>query len=124
MEYELWQKIPPELTDLILQFDGTIRKRRGKYINQIPPYDARYNMIQSIPRPKISPNIFLYTEIEMQYEVQFTNYTWMSITKSILGSSEHQYTEPLRFNHGEYQFFNYQGIKYFFTNKRRRCSEF
>jgi hypothetical protein len=122
----VWQKIPQELTDLILQFDGSIRKRRGKYINQIPPYDARYNMIQSIPRQKISTYVFFHTIIEMQYEVQFTNYayTQMSITKYILGSSEHQYKKPHCFNDGESQIFDYQGIRYIFRNKRRRCYEF
>lgn len=116
---ELWKNIPKELADLILRFDGTIRKRRGEYINQIPPYDARYNMLCSIPRPVVNYD----DEENIKYTVQFTNHAWMSLTKVILSQFGHHYTKPCRFNHGELQIVDYQGIRYYVRNKVQRCLE-
>ena len=110
----LWKNIPSELADLILRFDGTIRKRHGKYFDQIPPYDARYNLLLTIPRPTK-----YYYDNDIHYVVHFNNLGWMSLTKRIL-SSGYQYKQPCRFNHGEYQIHDYQGIRYIVRNKPQR----
>jgi hypothetical protein len=40
--------IPTELLDLILQFDGRIKYRNGKFINGIHSSDNRYNILSPI----------------------------------------------------------------------------
>ena len=47
-------QLPLEVIHNILDYDGRIKYRNGKYINKIAPYDYRYDMLQKIPiiRPK------------------------------------------------------------------------
>lgn len=44
---------PKELLHIILDFDGRIKYRNGKYVNIIHKYDERYNMIKSLISKKI-----------------------------------------------------------------------
>jgi hypothetical protein len=37
--------IPKELLDIILEYDGRIKYKYGKYVNIIHKYDERYNII-------------------------------------------------------------------------------
>lgn len=46
--------IPTELLDIILQFDGRIKYRNGKFINIIHKNDERYNIIIPFIRKKIT----------------------------------------------------------------------
>jgi len=45
--------IPTELLDIILQFDGRIKYRNGKFINIIHKNDERYNIITQITSKKV-----------------------------------------------------------------------
>jgi len=50
MDHQLWKEIPNDILQLILQFDGRIKKRNGAYMNQILKIDERYKLLRSIPR--------------------------------------------------------------------------
>jgi len=45
--------IPKELVNIILEFDGQIKYRKGEYIDIIHKYDIRYNVIDTIINKKI-----------------------------------------------------------------------
>jgi hypothetical protein len=45
--------IPKELLHIILEYDGRIREKKGKYINIIHKKDERYNIITPIIYKKI-----------------------------------------------------------------------
>jgi len=40
-----FQYIPTELLDIILEYDGRIKYKKGKYVNIIHKNDERYNII-------------------------------------------------------------------------------
>ena len=42
--------LPLEIVHLILEYDGRIKNRNGKYMNQIAQDDDRYKMLQKIPQ--------------------------------------------------------------------------
>ena len=52
----LWKEIPRDMLQLILQFDGHLKKRNGVYINQIPPHDERFPLLRTIPRKEFFGN--------------------------------------------------------------------
>ena len=45
--------LPNELIDIILEYDGRIKYKKGKYVNIIHKHDTRYEMIQAIINKKI-----------------------------------------------------------------------
>ena len=46
----LIKKLPNELKDLIIQYDGSIKFRNGVYMNQIDKKDDRYQLLRSMSR--------------------------------------------------------------------------
>lgn len=45
--------IPKELLDIILEYDGRIKYKYGKYVNIIHKYDERYNIIKPLLHKKM-----------------------------------------------------------------------
>lgn len=50
---EKFQYIPKELLNIILEYDGRIKYKNGKYVNTIHKNDERYNIIQPIISKKL-----------------------------------------------------------------------
>jgi hypothetical protein len=69
-------KLPYDLIDIILSYDGTIKIRNGKYMNQISKNDSRYELIQKNPRGKMIINSTSY----FAYEVIFSNNARLQIS--------------------------------------------
>lgn len=47
-----WIKLPKELVNIILEYNGSIKYRNGKYMNKISHNDSRYNLLLTIPQKK------------------------------------------------------------------------
>ena len=63
------ETLPIEIVNKILEYDGRIKYRNGKYINQIHKYDKRYYILLAIQIPILSTINGVY-----QYStVNFTN---------------------------------------------------
>ena len=45
-------RFPQEIVHRILEYDGRIKYRHGKYINQFARDDVRYRLFDTIPVPK------------------------------------------------------------------------
>jgi len=54
--------IPTELLDIILEYDGRIKCKKGKYVNIIHKHDDRYNIIQQLINKKME--IMKRTEVD------------------------------------------------------------
>ena len=49
--------LPTELNYLVLEYAGKVRIRNGKYMNQIPKDDPRYDILKRLPLKKGSYNM-------------------------------------------------------------------
>lgn len=44
----MFENIPRDILQIILEYDGRIKYRNGKYMNQIEKTDSRYDMLKNI----------------------------------------------------------------------------
>jgi len=56
------QKLPEELENQVLEYTGKMKLRNGKYINQIPKDDPRYDILLTIP-PKKGKICMMYNQM-------------------------------------------------------------
>jgi len=87
----IWRTIPKEILNNILEYDGKIKYRNGKFINQICKDDERIPLLNSIPK-KIFSNLyydmgFTHTNVffsNNKYFIVFIyNYKYNRMTHSI-----------------------------------------
>ena len=48
-----WKQIPNEILNHILSYNGTIKQRNGKYMNQMLKTDPRYELLTNIPKVRL-----------------------------------------------------------------------
>ena len=53
------KRLPLELVNRILEYDGRIKYRYGKYMNQIAQDDDRYEMLLTVPKIETCYNHYL-----------------------------------------------------------------
>lgn len=72
--------IPRDIVHIILEYDGQIRHRTGKYINAIPKSDALQNMLDAILIKKREIIETADTDgTTFFYEVTFEKEPWMGL---------------------------------------------
>ena len=49
-----FQKLPSDILNRVLDYDGTIKYRNGKYMNQILKNDIRYKIFNNIPKCEVT----------------------------------------------------------------------
>ena len=68
------KNLPHYLVNIILDYDGKIKYKRGKYVNVIHKYDFRYDIIKPLIDKKLE--IIKYTdmdELRFYFEFSFNN---------------------------------------------------
>ena len=56
-------RLPLEIVHRILEYDGRIKYRHGKYMNQFAQDDDRYKMLQTVPKILSCNHLFIYLTI-------------------------------------------------------------
>jgi hypothetical protein len=79
----MYHNLPIDIINIILSYNGAIKIRNGKYMNQIEKKDPRYDLISRIPRGFLLVNsISVFT-----FEVVFSNKAILQ--KTSWSDSEH-----------------------------------
>ena len=68
--YELFKHLPRDAVHLILSYNGTIKFRRGEYVNQLSPWDSRRIMLRKFFVPYRLPFTTQYVD-RVRTEVDF-----------------------------------------------------
>lgn len=77
----IFKKVPYEIINIILDYDGRIKYRNRKYVNIIHKNDKRYNIITPIINKKIEilQNIELSRDGGFYFEFGFDAYKWIGL---------------------------------------------
>jgi hypothetical protein len=59
----LFQNLPNEIINIILEYEGSVLYKRGKYVNVIHKHDIRYDIIESI----------FHKKMEIMKEIEFAH---------------------------------------------------
>jgi hypothetical protein len=73
-----YTSLPTDIIHHIIEFDGQMKYRYGKYMNQIPKNDERYSMLHNIKQP----NKLVFNEL-LHYYVKLSPKVKYAILKSI-----------------------------------------
>ena len=78
-------RLPLEIVHRILEYDGRIKYRHGKYMNQIAQDDDRYKMLKQMPQIESYSQIFYMTIYSFDKRCCFEKYEtlWSSETPDI-----------------------------------------
>lgn len=94
------ENVPRDILNIILEYDGQIRYRSGKYINIIPKNDARRKILDAILIKK--QEILETADVDgaaFFYVVPFDKHPWMGV------SYDYRFSDSDRF---EICFYNYK----------------
>ena len=64
-------RLPLDIIHRILEYDGRIKYRNGKYMNQICKDDYRYHLLRKI---SVFNRDYLYSEMFYVYRIHYSNY--------------------------------------------------
>ena len=86
--------LPLEIVHRILEYDGRIKPRNGKYMNQIAQDDIRYEMLKQIPQIEPYKHLFnMYMTIysfDKQFCFEKYESDWSSETPYIFSYTTHK----------------------------------
>jgi hypothetical protein len=109
-------RLPLEIVHRILEYDGRIKYRHGKYMNQIAQDDVRYEMLKQMPQIKPFPNY-----IQSWYmSVHGSNKQCFFEKYETLWFSEKPHIHVYNTNEIGVSYFKIQDICYKFTILRQR----
>ena len=85
-------RFPFEIVHRILEYDGRIKYRHGKYMNQIAQDDDRYQMLKQMPQIQTWEQIFHMTIYSFDKQCCFEKYDsyWSSDTPYIFSYTTHK----------------------------------
>jgi hypothetical protein len=75
MNEALFSKLPKEIINYIIKYDGKLLYKDGKYTNRIPSYDERFKILAPVPQKmKIYVDYNMpTTDIGFSIHIKFTN---------------------------------------------------
>lgn len=76
------ENLPKDIVNLILEFDGRIKYRKGEYINCISKHDDRYNLLSKlkIPTPvKYTMDYDCTHKEHFEYSIKFNEFYTLSV---------------------------------------------
>lgn len=102
--------LPKELINIILQYDGRIKYKNGKYINVIHPADTRYTIVTPIIEKKLhifktALSMNLSSSNEYYFDFEFEKEKETGLCYASGGYSAAAYTER---NKIEITYFNFK----------------
>jgi hypothetical protein len=72
---QLWKSLSMEIVLNILEYDGCIKYRNGKYMNQIQNSDERYEMLRQMIKP-IYANNRIFVMFSNRHYLRITYWTY------------------------------------------------